>query len=228
MSDCTDKHFENMMHAFELGMLEEKDCRRLEIHLYECESCFEKAKKLQKAARLLRADSEVRDSLRDVEADNHSKMKKAESDVCQERTVKEWKGKNWFALAAVLIIAIAIPVFYPGIINDESAEQVQQLHLNPLRGSGESVIYLGEVGDVEIRFVVETAQPGTIVQIQLGQVDGEIIYVEDRFSDFNSAGQGTIILSLSLFKAGHYMMTISDTTGNLQQSDIQYLFRVEQ
>jgi len=46
MSACTDQKFERMLHPYELGMLPDADRAEFEIHLTECDSCFQKALKL--------------------------------------------------------------------------------------------------------------------------------------------------------------------------------------
>ena len=58
MSQCTDKRFEGMLHAFEIGALDENDYREFQIHLLDCQYCFERALKMQAAVELLRDDSD--------------------------------------------------------------------------------------------------------------------------------------------------------------------------
>ena len=47
-------------HAYELGFLSESEKEKLELHMMDCEHCFQQVQQLQKAADLLRNDSEVR------------------------------------------------------------------------------------------------------------------------------------------------------------------------
>jgi len=63
VSGCTDKRFEEMLYAWELGLLDEPDERELEIHLLECESCFEKVQRMSQATELLRHSERVRSEM---------------------------------------------------------------------------------------------------------------------------------------------------------------------
>ena len=57
---CTDKRFEDLLHAYELRMLSEDQARELEVHLLECEECFAKVEKMDWALSLVRNDSEIK------------------------------------------------------------------------------------------------------------------------------------------------------------------------
>ena len=41
MSECTDRRFREMLHLYELGQLKPEQLEELEIHLLECDACFE-------------------------------------------------------------------------------------------------------------------------------------------------------------------------------------------
>ncbi len=60
MGRCTDPRFEEMLHAFELGLLEGDDYEKFRLHLFDCQYCFERARKLEAAAELMRHDPEIR------------------------------------------------------------------------------------------------------------------------------------------------------------------------
>jgi pentatricopeptide repeat protein len=48
-----------MLHAFELGMLNDEDRRAFQIHLFDCDHCFERAKQFDPTAELMRSDSDI-------------------------------------------------------------------------------------------------------------------------------------------------------------------------
>jgi len=60
MTNCTDKRYQQQIHAYELGMLSENQRREFECHLLECDACFEEVRGFQKASRLLNRDDEVK------------------------------------------------------------------------------------------------------------------------------------------------------------------------
>jgi len=60
MSSCSDKRYEDMLHAFEMGMLDEQDYDEFRQHLFDCRHCFERARKLELVAEIMRIDEDVR------------------------------------------------------------------------------------------------------------------------------------------------------------------------
>jgi tetratricopeptide (TPR) repeat protein/TolB-like protein len=60
MSQCTDQRFRQMLHAYELGMLNDDDRRQVELHLLDCPDCFNYIQSRQDSASLLREDPDVR------------------------------------------------------------------------------------------------------------------------------------------------------------------------
>lgn len=102
MSECGDKRFKSMLHAYEFGILDDQDRCELEIHLLECEDCLNDIRQFSDAARLLRRDPDVRDTVYDLYHD----QSKTESD----RYTKSFFGRLWsgFAPISILIAVMAL------------------------------------------------------------------------------------------------------------------------
>jgi tetratricopeptide (TPR) repeat protein len=112
MSGCNDKRFEKMLYAYELGMLSEEDCQEFEIHLYECEHCFERVRKFNQAAKQLRHNPRIRESVRGL-----AEEKPEEKAVISEPgTEKARRWRFWQTLApvgAAAVIALLILLLKP-------------------------------------------------------------------------------------------------------------------
>lgn len=63
MPECTEKRFQGLLHAYELGMLNPDERRELELHLLDCESCREELLQFQPVMRHLRKHREFRDAI---------------------------------------------------------------------------------------------------------------------------------------------------------------------
>ncbi len=72
MSGCTDKRFENMLHAYELNLLDEEEHYEFEVHLYKCNSCFRKVEAFGKTAELLQHSQKVQDTIEQIAKSNPS------------------------------------------------------------------------------------------------------------------------------------------------------------
>lgn len=73
---CTNKKLSEMLYAYELGLLGEKETEELEIHLLECEACFEKVCQFEAAADLLRSNAEIRHEILSHPSPNNKADKK--------------------------------------------------------------------------------------------------------------------------------------------------------
>ncbi len=101
MSDCTDRRFEEMLHAYELGMLSEDDQRQFEVHLIECPHCFEAAQKGKDLAKLLHYDTDFKEM-----AHRLTEQKIPADAVRGERSL--WRKIIPTSLAAVVVLIILI------------------------------------------------------------------------------------------------------------------------
>ncbi len=63
MISCNNIKIEQMLFAYETGVLNESEISELEQHLMDCDSCFQKAQQFEKAALLLKHDRDVRETL---------------------------------------------------------------------------------------------------------------------------------------------------------------------
>ena len=102
MSDCRDKRFKSMLHAYEFGILDDQDRCEIEIHLLECEDCLNDVKQFSDAARLLQRDPDVRDTVYDI----YNDQSQNESD----RYTKSFFSRLWsgFAPISILIVVMAM------------------------------------------------------------------------------------------------------------------------
>lgn len=106
MSECINKRFEDMLHAFELGMLSDKDYNEFQMHLLDCEYCFERARKLEPAAEMIRNDCDFQEISRQM-ADE--KLKQKERD--DQRKTEASKFRFWPTLVPVSAVAALILIF---------------------------------------------------------------------------------------------------------------------
>ncbi len=63
MDRCTDERIGRKLYAYELGQLSDDECREVEIHLFECEYCYQRSLKFQDSVRMMRSDAGIRDEV---------------------------------------------------------------------------------------------------------------------------------------------------------------------
>jgi tetratricopeptide (TPR) repeat protein len=104
MSDCTDKKFEKMLYAFELGILSGDDLQKFKLHLYECDYCFERAQRFQRAAHHIRNNPNIRDYVYRIDRE----LSDIEVSESQEEPRPIWKKRLLPRLVPTTIIAIVV------------------------------------------------------------------------------------------------------------------------
>jgi tetratricopeptide (TPR) repeat protein len=112
MSGCSDKRFEKMLYAYELGLLSQEECDEFEIHLYECEHCFERARKFSQAAEQLRHNPLIRESVRGLAKERLT----GETIISERGTEKAGRWRFWQTLVpvgAAAVIALMLLLFKP-------------------------------------------------------------------------------------------------------------------
>jgi tetratricopeptide (TPR) repeat protein len=112
MSGCSDKHFEKMLYAYELGMLSDEDRREVELHQLECDHCFHRAKEFREAARLLSHDEVIHESIHTMAAEHQN----GERTEVPQTSTSAPRRKLWpallpasLAVAVVLILLLLKP-----------------------------------------------------------------------------------------------------------------------
>lgn len=100
MAGCGDKHFEEMLHAYELGMLSDVDREEFEMHMMDCRFCFERVQKLAEASHIVRHDPEIRATIEETieteEAEEETGLSKKKSSFFHKRL--------WPSLVPTLVV----------------------------------------------------------------------------------------------------------------------------
>lgn len=208
MSDCIDTRFEQMLYAYEIGMLSDEETTEMELHLCECDSCFQNASEFQNFADLIRKSSKIRER---IHKDANSKQS---SHIT--RTL----------LIAAIVIAVAIPVYYVSIDFDQ-VQVAQELLLLPDRGSSDAIVSLAGSDIVEVSFVIEGAAQGDVYQILVRSIAQDTIYINEEFSGFKANGVGSIQLALSDLRAGRHTLDVLELIDELPALVTQYTFEVK-
>lgn len=220
MSHCTNPQLSEKLFAFELGMLSDIESAEVEAHIYECEACFESAKKFLPAAGLLRHDPEVKD-LAGTEID----ITREEDEGSKGSLVGGSLRK--YLLAALLVLAAAYPAYWLAFESGSTYQVAQVLTLTPMRSSGNNLVSLEMAGEVSIEFVVEEYKPGAEFNLLLTSMGGDTLFSDISYDDFTADGLGAFSLPVGLFRQDSYLLTISDPSGRFIEYPLQYTFRAE-
>ncbi|MCP4631841.1 MAG: tetratricopeptide repeat protein [candidate division Zixibacteria bacterium] len=106
MGKCTDKYYSDMLHLYELGMLSEENHQKFEIHLIDCENCYNKVEQFKNVAKHIRKYKDVREVVKEIAENEESEPISSKADKKQI-----FGNKIWRSLIPTSIITAVILVF---------------------------------------------------------------------------------------------------------------------
>jgi hypothetical protein len=217
MSLCSDIETGRLIHAYEIGRLSEDEQERFEIHLLECEHCFEEVRSFEDVATLLREDPDVRAALQEAAAD-------AEPEPPEPILRKIWRYL-WPevplvfrpALTYIVLLLVAIPAAQwlttdggpPVVPGRQTVSQAQRLSLYPLRSGEENVLHRSGGDEGSIDLVFRRAEPEKSYLVVLQTAEGKIVFQDEAFH-FDEDQSGSLNLYLAPLESGEYQLVITD------------------
>jgi len=102
MSNDLDRNIKDLLYAYELGMLDDDERRKMELHLLENEQDFEDFREFHDVVALMRQDAEVRQTIEEI-----AREQIAEDKAVDRKRTSFWR-RRWPALGTVLVIALLL------------------------------------------------------------------------------------------------------------------------
>ncbi len=177
MDGCNDKRFEKMLYAYELGLLSDMERREFEIHLLECDSCFERAKEFIEAVKLIRFDPVVHDSIRKLAAEQPDETQKRSRH--KPRLFVRWRVWPAILRPSVVVVAIlALLIFKPWKIEIHprheaiaSQNRIAVTHFNNLADPQDP----DRLGEIAANLLITDLSESSYLQVLSGQRIDDII-----------------------------------------------------
>ncbi len=192
---CTDNDIGTLLHAWELGFLDDRESEQLEVHLLTCDYCFAKASALSDEMLVLDRSSDARDTIRDL---------------CRAKINKKSRSGILGLVALAAVVTIMSIVVYTFLGRGGSNRVSQELRLYPMRSSNGNVIKAETPGAVRIRFVLNGAMAGRAYQVSIVTSDRDTVWSDSQYAGFNSSGLGEVNLPTDSLKPDLYTLEISD------------------
>lgn len=227
MQRCADESVGRLLHAYEIGILDEQECEQFEVHLLECEYCSNLLDGFERHCSLLMSSPRAK-AIVDQAAANT---------IETESAVRRIWGYLWPktplvlrpAVAYMLVLALAVPAYLGlGPLTTPPVSELQQTaHLSPTRAAA-GVFRKSVSGYVLLTFDFNGYVPGRAYRIVIESDDGTVAYVNDQFRSFDERETGSLMLSLSELKTERYRLIISDPKSESSLAIQEYLFSIEE
>ncbi|SYZ73286.1 hypothetical protein TRIP_C21404 [Candidatus Zixiibacteriota bacterium] len=212
---CIDPKIGILLHAYELGVLNDDDVARFEIHLLKCRHCFEEVISFANESAVLHSDKKVKRVVgREFRENSWRRLWQS-----------LWPDKPVIfrpALQILIVLLLAIPIWYLHYrAVEKQVRPFQTLSLLPMRSGAPHDYRLSSGEDLLLKFVFENAVPGNKYHLLITDKAGKEFYQEDEFDRFDKYGVGQLLISNESLKPGIYHLIIEDP------GDTSYLNRQE-
>jgi len=226
MKRCNNSKLGSLLHAYELKTLSGEEIEQFEIHLLECEYCFDEVQSFAEESSFLASDKAVKDLIAGF------------SETRQQAPLSKkrlwhilWPSDTPFflrpALLYIVVLLMIVPAFRGlSLLPDEQVRPIQAINLLPIRSADNQVLKLGVGDEGLINFVFDGAEAGKGYSVDIKSIEGDLIYSDSDFRDFDSFQTGRLILPLSKMKPGNYILTITDLLAQPPYDKKEYSFKI--
>ncbi len=221
MSNCLDEKIGALLHAYELGVLDDEQEQAFETHLLQCAYCWNELKNSHDVTQLIRGDPRVRQAInRAAEGDESAVLA---ADPTQTPPSRLRSSRLPLYAAAAMILLLLYPA-YLGIVDrgNPSIMRTELVTLLPTRSLTLPAVHRASGDDVTLTFLYPGAVPGERYAVAIRDESGQVIFSDAAFGPFSESGTAHLLLRLKSLPDGDYRLTIGDPETPAQE----YTFRI--
>ncbi len=228
MSECRDRDLGALLHAYELKALPEEESRRFELHLMECDHCFEEFRGFERKASLLYGDEKIRTAVRRQARRNRGDAASSPGSVLR----RLWPEGPLFLKPGILylmILLLLVPAS-TGLRREgkDGITTVQTVTLSPTRSGTAPTFQKSGASSGLLEFVFREAVPGEAYSVIIEDEDGGEVYRNEGFSNFDEYETGRLSLPLLGMETGGYRLVVTDPRRDSPAGRQEYRFRIEE
>ena len=187
-----------LIHPYELGILSDSDKESFELHILECEECF----------------NQLSDSVnisKELIESNKLKSLFAEKETSNSKTQSQNITNFSLLLKPAALVAVILLMIYPSYVGIEkifnnSLRSVQEIGLVSKRANEINVFSLHKDKEILLSFLVPVEYTNSTSSLEIKKGDSEVIFEEDNFTGFDTYGVGRILLPSSTLDSGEYLL----------------------
>jgi len=212
-NECTDPKIGDLLHAYELKLLDDNEKDRFETHLLSCNYCYNEVKSFAPRGAMLSGATDVGRALRE-------KMKEDDGRISVGEKLRRllWP-KTPILLRPALLYIVCLLMLIPSYLGlksfvggerGDSLKSVQVIYLTTARSSYNNVFEI-EAGDDGI---ISFSCPGAVMEksyrLEILTGGGETVFVNSDFDGFDERGTAQLLFPNRIMKNGDYRLIIKD------------------
>ena len=226
MDKCCNPSIGALLHAYELKTLRDEDVEKFELHLLDCDYCFNELSSFNEKAGMLLNDGQVKKEVQlQAGYNTQAEEKKSILNFLWPKSVP-----FYFRPAAAYAVAILAIVFAPLLRNpsfNSAIGPIQSIAFTQTR-STENVILDKNIADNGIvNFIVNNYTEDQTVNILIKSSSDKVIYEKSNYTDIDRMGIGRLYLPVNNLAAGQYNLEIVIESEQNPDRVLEYTFMIE-
>ncbi len=223
---CTNTELGKLLHAYELGLLDEKEKDLFETHLLSCDFCFEELKKFMPQAALLRSSPEVGKELSEGLSEGDDSLSlggKLKKYLLPE--VPMIFKPAFLYLVILLVIGSSFVMFHQSKNGSSAIRPFQMIVFMTTRSVSTPVFSTDRKIDGAIFFRCPQVIAGKEYRLEILSDDTQdVVFLNEHFRDFDDNQTARLIYPYPLMEKGEYTLFVKD---DKQKELCRYGFRIE-
>jgi len=228
MSQCTDRSVGILLHAYELGILDDEQVDRFHLHVLKCDYCSAELQAFDQYAGALLADERARSLV--------ERTVREEVDLSLPKKLVRlfWPPRPLRlkpAIPYLVILALLFPAYF-GLrsITEDGIRPVQMIRLNQLRDSQHNVFTSGKGLDGVITFALPRQKAGDECSIIIKARDDKTIFHSKKPIAVDEYGMAEVLFPAEEMKPGVYRLLVycPAAEGQAVSDTVEYRFVVSE
>lgn len=221
---CTNEKTGRLLHAYEIGALNEELVEAVEIHLLECDYCLSRLKEFRAVTAMMTQDEKAREEIARLDKTVSSGTKPTligrlfNPELPVFLRPASLLAVILVLLATTLVSVLMRPVVEPG--------PIQEINLINNRAAGNDIVVGDNVKNISLAFTHLSYDSQTTCSVILERNDRDTVFYDGDFRVFDVYKTGRLLIPNSELAAGVYTLSICNTDPDSGSEKSEFVFTI--
>ena len=227
MGGCINPSLGKLLHAYELKSLSPEETEQFELHLLECDYCFNEVSSMVDEIGALLYDDSVKETTAELAGQS---IQSGDQPAGFWRYL--WPIKTPFVFRPAFIYTLLLIALIPAVIglnltSSDRVRPIQSIGLVQIRSAEIMSLDRSKGGDAIVNFILDSYTNGDNLSVTIISAKGEVVYIDTNFIGIDDRGIGRLYLAIDEFKEGKYTLEVVNKQKEppLDKSEFQFMIR---
>jgi hypothetical protein len=227
MGRCINPSLGKLLHAYELKSLSPQEEEQFELHLLECDYCFNEVSSMADEIGALLYDDSVKETTAELA---RQPIQSGDQPAGLWRYL--WPLKTPFVFRPAFIYTLLVIALIPAFIglnltSGSRVRPIQSIGLVQVRSAEIMSLDRSKGSDAIVNFILDSYTNGDNLSVTIRSTNGEIVYNDNDFIGMDERGIGRLYIAIDKFKEGKYTLEVvnKQKAPPLDKNEFQFMIR---